>query len=309
MPIHLFEASELDVDPDRPGVYRTPEVAPDDLPARSVVASWNHATTSGMSLRARVQVRRRGEWSPWLPVAVRGAAGADPAPEYPEGLRLAGDEVISDGPTIEAARVEVEVGEGQPVPRRMGASFWPRFAPIALPDDPFEPEVVVERIAQHHQDTEEGHRICGPCSLTMALRHFGHDLEVREVMAGVRDPWAGIYGNWTLLAAFAGELGLSAWVERGGGPQRLGQVLQAGRLAILSLSWKDHELPGSAIPASDGHLVLAIGAEEGGVVVLDPAFRDLDVGTTVYPWQGLLRAWKSGAMVVVGRDEVFSSDA
>jgi hypothetical protein len=309
VPVHLFEASELEQVEDRPGVYRTPDVAPADLPARSVVASWNHATTPATPLRVRVQVRRRGEWSPWLPVAVRGAAAEESPPEYPEGLRLAGDEVVSDGPTLEAARVEVEVGEGEPAPRRVGASFWPRFAPVALPDDPVEPEVTVDRLAQYHQDTDETHRICGPCSLTMALRHFGQEAEVLEVMAAVRDPWAGIYGNWSYLAAYAGERGLAAWVERGGGPPRLGQVLEAGRLAILSLSWRDHELPGAPNPSSDGHLVLAVGAEEGGVVVLDPAFRDQEVQAVTYPWQGLLRAWKSGAMVVVGRDELFSPGA
>ena len=131
------------------------------------------------------------------------------------------------------------------------------------------------------------------------FRHFGQAADPLEVAADVQCPWQGIYGNWTQLAAVAGERGLAAWVERGGGPARLGQHLGLGRLVILSLRWAEHELPGAPIPSSDGHLVLAVGCGPDGVQVMDPAFRDPEVELVTYDWQGLLRAWKSGASVVL----------
>jgi hypothetical protein len=134
----------------------------------------------------------------------------------------------------------------------------------------------------------------------MAMEHFGISQGPLEVAAAVKDPWSGIYGHWSYLAAYAGECGLRSWVERGGGPVRLAEHLAKGRLVILSLQWQDHELPGAPLTSSEGHLVLAVGTETEGLWVMDPAFREEEKQLHLYPWQGILRAWKSGAAIVLG---------
>lgn len=296
--IHLFEASELESP--SPGVWRTPPVSV-DLPARSLVASWNHSLSPGQTLEVWARMQRRGEWSAWGRIGARGGGAAGLAPELPPGTTLEADEWVSDPVPLEAGQLELRGPEGDP-PRRLGLATWPVFAPVALPEDPVDPLLREGRVLQYLLPTEESGRLCGPSCLTMALRHFGIPCDPMEVAAEVHDPWASIYGNWSLLAARAGELGLAAWVERGGGPVRLARHLAAGRLAILSLRWEEHELAGAPLPSSRGHLVLAVGCLPEGCLVMDPAFRDPDLQLHCYEWQGLLRAWKSGASVVIGPD-------
>lgn len=295
MPVHLYETDELERL--APGRWRTPAATP-TLPAQSVVPSWNLALPPGAALRARLELRRAGSWEPGVLVGVRGAA-LEPPPVLPPGLELAGDELRSPRVPIEAARLELEV-DGAEAPRRAGLAFWPHFAALELPEDPVEPLLRQGRVRQHSLQSPESHRLCGPSSLTMALRHLVGPAEVLEVAAAVRCPWADIYGHWTYLAALAGERGLAAWVERGPGPARLARHLAQGRLVILSLQWREHELPGAPHASSDGHLVLAVGADHEGAWVMDPAFREAERQLARYDWQGLLRAWKSGAAVVLG---------
>ncbi len=298
MPVHLFESSELIAQ--SPGMFRTPVMKP-EVPCLKVVASWNQSLPLKGGVEVWIRVQQLGDWSPWLLLARRGMPVGE-APAYPEGLSLNGDEVCSATNPIEAAELEVRLDGEASAPRRLGLCFWPRFAKVALPEDEVLVDVTVPRVRQY-LIPEIGSRVCGPSSLSMALAHFGQEVSPTEVATAVYDPWFDIYGNWSHLAAYAAERGLAAWVERGGGPARLAEHFGKGRLVILSLQWTDHELPGAALPRSAGHLVLALGAQESGVVVLDPAFKDAKVVRTVYPWQGLLRAWKSGAAIVVGPEE------
>jgi hypothetical protein len=296
--IHLFEAGELEqVEGNR---WRTSVVRP-DLPARSLVPSWNLALEPEQSLEIWGRMRRKGAWCEWSRIAIRGPLAKECCPILAPETELAADEWLSPGDTIEEAQIELRGGSGQP-PRRLGLSFWPVFAPIALPEDPVEPLVTSGRVRQYQLASEEAGRLCGPSCLSMALRHFGLGRDPLEVAAAVRDPWAGIYGNWSLLAAYAGELGLASWVERGGGPVRLAHHLERGRLAILSFQWREHELTGAPLACSDGHLVLAVGCQSEGCWVMDPAFREEDRELHLYDWQSVLRAWKSGASVVLGRE-------
>ncbi len=294
MGVHLFRDRELVATPEG---FATPRVVA-GTPAKKVVFSWNATLEPGEGLEAEARVWVAGVESPWIRVGVRGAAASLAPPVCPPGLRLDADELVSCDDPIEA--VELRVRGPSRRPRRLGVTWWPSFERFEVPTREVRSACIPERIAQYHLDPERGGRVCGPSSLTMAFRALGVEIDPLEVAERAKDRWADIYGNWTYLAALAGELGFASWVERGGGPRRLQEHLERGRLAVVSLQWGPGELPEASSPSSAGHLVLAVGVDPEALSVLDPAFRDPGVQVLRYSWQSVLRAWKSGAMVVVG---------
>lgn len=293
MAVHLLDPSQLEADGE---AWVSPWLAV-DLPARAVVASVSAAGPEAAPLILEVAARTAAGDSAFAPVAAWGPGAPAEAPPFPEGLRLDGDEVVADPGPLLAARVRVQGARGL---RRVGVTFWPSFDKVAVPRRVVAAPALPPRIPQYSVDPEIGGRICGPTCLTMALRARGLEADPLEVAAAVLDPWADLYGNWTRLAAEASFRGLAAWVERGGGPVRLVEHLRRGAFAILSVRWVEGELTGAPIASSAGHLILAVGADAEGVHVLDPAFRDPEVQVVRYPWQDLVRCWKSGAMVVLG---------
>lgn len=304
MAVEMVREEELEREdrPDGSVAWTTPAFRP-SLPARRVVPFWNVVRErEGPPVRAELKLTIRRDETPWMMVAGRGLAASDAElGPFPAGISLDGDELALDKGTLQAARLRVVCAPGLPAPSRAGVAFWPVFDAVALPQRPVKPAFTEGRIAQHAQHPELGRHICGPSSLAMALGHFGHPVGAVDLALEVRDAWSELHGHWTNLAAAAGERGLVAFVERGGGPARLAEHLARGRLAILSLRWEDGELVGSAIPRSAGHLVLAVGADRDAGLFMDPAFKDPEIQVVRYDWQSVLRSWKSGAMVVVGR--------
>lgn len=293
--VHLFEAGELVEHPE--GGYASPPVEA-SMPARSVVASWNTGATRPVEVFARFRPRG-GTPGPWMRIGYRGDGPLPPPGPFPPGTTLEGDELtVKDSPL---PPVELRVVAAQR-PRRLGLAFWPVFDRIALPEGRSGTGNRPSRIAQYAVCATLGGRICGPSSLTMGLRALGIEADPAQVAAGAYDPWGDIYGNWSYLADEASRRGAAAWVERGGGPIRLAEHLARGRYAIVSLRWGPGELAGAPSAQTQGHLVLAVGATPEHLEVLDPAFRDPGVGVTAYPWQDVVRCWKSGAMVVLARE-------
>lgn len=275
-------------------------------PCNRVVPSFQVGLAPGDRLRVCVRIQSssgeslRGELGGWGEPLPAGLPEPDP------GLRREVDELVLEGGQVLSVDLEFQVEDPKSNLLRAAVAFWPSFEEIELPPGSCLPSSKVPRICQYASGHPEGGRICGPASLTMGLQGLGVSAELLRECEEVWDPYFGIYGNWARLAARAGDHGIRAWVERGGGPRALGAHLAARRLVLLSLAWDGHERPNPPIPRSSGHLVLAVGFDSEGVWIQDPAYSPEHPDRSHLDWQGLLRSWKSGASIVLEKASVRS---
>jgi uncharacterized protein YvpB len=120
---------------------------------------------------------------------------------------------------------------------------------------------------------------CSPTSVSMVLNYWSAQLgrsdlnrDVPEVAAAVYDPgWAGT-GNWPFNTAYAGSFpGMRAYVTRLATVDEVEAWIQAGVPVVASVTYS--LLKGDA-DAGDGHLVVVVGFDEqGDVVINDPGTR------------------------------------
>ncbi len=148
-------------------------------------------------------------------------------------------------------------------------------------------------VPQRSQTTEavDAARVCSPTSLAMVLQTYGVNKPTREVALGVYDHGAALYGNWSFNVAYAHQVsGMTAYVARLGFEEAEAEIL-AGRPVVISHNWNRGELTGAPISETDGHLIVIVGFDaRGDVVVNDPAARPGTVRRT-YRRAEIARSW------------------
>jgi hypothetical protein len=135
---------------------------------------------------------------------------------------------------------------------------------------------------------------CSPTSMSMLLSFWSTNLhradldyDVPDVARGVNDPnWPGT-GNWPFNTAFAGaHEGIRAYVTRFSDVSELEDWIAAGIPVAISVSYG--YLKGRPERAN-GHLVVCIGFDENGnVIVNDPGRR---LVRQTYLRENLIKAW------------------
>jgi len=150
----------------------------------------------------------------------------------------------------------------------------------------------VEFISQFAAEADDRDSLCCPTSATMLLRYWGVDIDVREFARLSYDRRHQLYGNWSLTVAAMSAFGLCAWVQRHYSLIELSNCIDAGRPVIVSVAFDAGKLPGSPIKKTAGHLLVVRGfAEDGTVLVNDPAGHDGDAGQIAYDYSAFSRAW------------------
>ncbi|GGJ25981.1 peptidase C39 family protein [Deinococcus roseus] len=148
----------------------------------------------------------------------------------------------------------------------------------------------------------EGVLWCSPASISMMLKYYGVDLSVRDAARKTHDPGYGGSGNWVFNMAVVGGYGLNAHVTR---LENLGEVekwIAKGVPVVISAAWKRGELPHAFLPQSPGHLMVVIGFDRNGnVVVNDPAGKDDTHVRITYDRAILEKLWlqHSGGMAYI----------
>ncbi|WP_045234384.1 peptidase C39 family protein [Deinococcus pimensis] len=148
----------------------------------------------------------------------------------------------------------------------------------------------------------EGEGWCSPTSVSMVLAYWGHDVTVPEAARGTYDAQYEGTGNWAFNAAFAASRGFTAYATRLGGLADVERHILAGVPVVMSLGWGAGELPNAPIPKSEGHLIVIVGFDaRGNVVVNDPAGRTDAEVRRVYDRATLEKLWltHSGGTVYV----------
>ena len=269
-------------------------------PANRVVPSYVVDLADGESVQVFLRLHLSNEVTPWVWISFWGKSSEDHhKKDLPFGIKRSIDELVSETSPIEMVDLKIVFDSCRSSLEKASISFWPDFGKLEIPDFCVDPWIEVERVPQYQSGHKEAGRICGPASLTMALRGLGKAVSLDQLASQAHDPFYKVYGNWTRLACLASSYGYSSWVERGGSAKRIVQNLRNRNLVILSLSWKEHERSDAPIRCSNGHLVLVTGSDEDGLVILDPAYPEGKIQSTHLAWQTLFRCWKSGAMIIV----------
>ena len=154
-------------------------------------------------------------------------------------------------------------------------------------------ELPIKPISQkEYKDKDLQNRICSPACLTMALNYFGKKITLPQVLKGVFDEGAKIYGTWSLNTAYAGELGLKCCVTRCASLAQAEAEIYQARPLIISVSFKKGELKNAPIPETKGHLILLSGLDENGnFICLDPAAKTAATVKRIYTRKELAKVW------------------
>jgi hypothetical protein len=153
-----------------------------------------------------------------------------------------------------------------------------------------------------------GEAWCSPTSLAMVLAYFGARPSAAWVPAGHPDPWVdevarrvydGGYrgtGTWPFNTAYAGSLGLDAFVTRLRDLTDVERFVAAGIPVVVSVRFARGQLTGAPIGASNGHLLVVVGFDAAGnPVVNDPAAPSDATVRRTYDRGQLERAWLGGS--------------
>ena len=140
-------------------------------------------------------------------------------------------------------------------------------------------ELILPVPTRSQLDYPGGDAWCSPASVSMVLSYWSAQLarsdlnrDVPEVAAAVYDPgWPGT-GNWPFNTAYAGSFpGMRAYVTRLGVVSELEAWIRAGVPIITSVTYSI--LKGQP-DQGDGHLVVVVGFDDKGDVILnDPGTR------------------------------------
>ncbi|QFP77900.1 peptidase C39 family protein [Deinococcus sp. AJ005] len=145
---------------------------------------------------------------------------------------------------------------------------------------------------------------CSPTSVSMILAARGVDVTVPQAAKATYDRAYDGTGNWSFNAAYAGALGMRAYVTRLPSLAAAEKFTGAGLPIAVSLGWKKGELPGAAIATSSGHLMVLIGFDKAGNPVLnDPAAPSNETVRRTYPRAAFEKLWLShsgGLSYVIG---------
>lgn len=289
------------------------------FPATQLVPSWIARTPPGSWIEVELQAvtaegRRTkwyvmGRWSehgePRTSVAGQGDGDGD----------VAVDTFVARRPVV-AYRVRVRAcGAGVRVD---GLAVMASAAPprVPMPSPPSGAGPVQLDVPVHWQHAHAGHHPeydggganwCGPAATAMVLAYWGREpADLDGVGVGCPSPAVdhaarGTYdssylgtGNWPFNVAYAGTFGLRGFVTRLRSAAELERLVRAGIPVVVSLSFKDHELPGAGYSTAGNLMVVTGFTGDGDVRVNDPAVPDGRV-RRVHPRAAFEHVWLRGS--------------
>lgn len=259
-----------------------------------IIPSWNVRTSgrSGFYMSLRVRRQDNAEWSHWMPCATWGKhPSIDPSENPVDWCHFEIDHLKC---TVEVDAAEVRIAEKQ---RDTGA-VMDRLTFSLADDGPGESDAIpfpaldlrVPFRSQHEVTPAMAPRVCSPTCVAMLLNYYGIPATTEDVAAMCYDHVHDIYGHWNRAIQTAFALGLRGYVQRFAGWAEAIKHLENGRPLVASIAFAEGALPGSAVPQTNGHLVVIRGLEPHCVIVNDPAAPP-DAKPIRYPLRPFSRAW------------------
>ncbi|MHB2026339.1 MAG: C39 family peptidase [Elusimicrobiota bacterium] len=280
-------------------------------PFDRLVGSWNARIPENGYLVMQARARGANGWSPWFELGRQKGRRFFSPPRQESAFGFVDEDTLMLRAPATALRYRVLLSAADP--RAKPAVLI--LAAVSVsdgktgPEKPFAPgpwigELKVSPRSQMTEQARYRRDICSPTSLAMALSFWGRNLATAGVARNVRDETTKDYGNWSFNAAFAGSPDFAAYFSYLSSLRDIQREIAHGRPVVASLTFGDHELTGSPIPKTKGHLVLATGfTRAGDVIVLDPAAPSAKFARRVYPRAQFRKAWlvnKRGASYLMG---------
>lgn len=285
---------------------------------QQAVPSWQADAPAGTALEIMLRAETDGRWTQWYTLGWWSSSAElrhSVAGQRDTDARVATDTLLLDRP---ASAVQWRVGlhgraAATPALREIAVALGP-VDEVAPPAPlPVIAPLAVPALSQMVYPGG-GPVWCSPTSLAMLLAYwfaqtgapqlapFTKPQSVPELVApAVYDAVYDGTGNWPFNTAYAATLGLSGYVLQLSGLDELAEWLAAGVPLVTSIAWQPGELRDAPIGHSDGHLVVVVGVDQqGDVIVNDPA-ADPRLGQPVrrsYPQAQFRQAWNSSGRTV-----------
>jgi len=273
--------------------YETPVEASGDCyvweveeaaPFGELLISWNGRRPEEGELLISVSVLEDGVWSPYIPYMRWGSEGQS-------SIQRSEDQLFRKGGGF-CVRVDGPVGCLRAL--FASASNLEQFD-FASPDQHLRSVQLmgVAPVSQMALDHPDHRRLCSPTSTAVAVHYLGGALDPIGIAQGVRDERRDIYGNWVLNAAEASSRLGERWkvyAQRLGSFDELHDQLAHNLPVVVSVKG---EIPGGALPYSEGHLMVIVGydAEKRRVIAIDPAFDSNEEALVSYDLGDFLAVW------------------
>ncbi|MFN0072174.1 MAG: peptidase C39 family protein [Chloroflexota bacterium] len=276
----------LDEQGPRSGSIESPirEVVFDEL-----IPSWNTRTPSGTWIETFARVRSDGAWTGWYSF---GEWSSDVSMGHRRSVNGQQDSVAKVSTdtlqlrrTADAYQLRVDLhSTANHVSPRLTLAAAVTTVNATMPrsgvSDRIAPPMLLDVPERSQMIYPGGGEVwCSPTSTSMVMAYWSAqtgnaalDRPVPEVADGTYDPVYRGTGNWPFNTAYASEAGLSGYVSRAGSIGEIERWLAAGVPVIASLGWSAGQLPEAPIASTRGHLLVIVGVNErGDVIVNDPA--------------------------------------
>jgi len=283
-----------------------------------LIPSWHATTPSGTWIQLHVRAKLETGWSPWYRLPIW---SSDPATLKRHSVKLPSDATggvdvdtffLKSPLTASAYQLSATLFSTNPAVSptlhmvAAAASRDQKLYPQNSPDQtvwgknlpvPGRSQGLPEYKGKGYGGG--GEVWCSPTSTSMVLEYWSQVLNNPSLNQTVPDAAAGCYdwvydgtGNWPFNTAYASSLGMFGVITRLYSMTEAEAWIKAGVPLIISISFKAGELPGAPISKTNGHLIVVRGfAENGDVLVNDPAGRDNGSVQFTYPRAALEAAW------------------
>lgn len=275
------------------------------FPFQSLIVSVNYTAQPDALLLLEVQVRINGVWSEFYKLGLFSKDLKSCFPDQQDAFGKVETDTLSLFSAAEAYRVRIHFKGTLSLQGfyACGLRFpfiYDEKKSACLPEGAYQTSVApLSQMQVKHPDHR---RICSPVSLCMALQTLGFEVSLKDVMSGVLDQRANIYGNWIFNTAYASEVGAESYVKRFSALAELKDYCREDSLVIASIAYEKNDLPGAPMERTDGHLVLIRGYEPGQILVADPAASTNDTVLRTYEAVAFAKAWlerKQGVAYIV----------
>lgn len=275
----------------------------------NAVATWNADLPPGTTVRLEIRVRDASGWSSWYAMGEWGPDGGKSISGQSDARGKVDVDTLKLTSPANAlqyrAKLSTTSEAASPLLRQVSVTYADMKTWLTGPQLARVPGAVrdldVPQRSQLEEDPSYRSEICSATSLAMLMQYWGLDRSVAQVVAGVRDRTARIYGNWALNMAYAGMNGFEARVERFYSMVQVEQQIAAGRPVAISIAFNPGELSASPIKSTDGHLIVVRGfTSDGSVIVNDPIASSAKSVRLIYNRDELTRIWlRSGGVAYV----------
>ncbi|MBI3967725.1 MAG: peptidase C39 family protein [Chloroflexi bacterium] len=277
------------------------------FPFDEVVPSWQVDTAGGSEIKVEVRALLQPGWTGWYTLGFWGDNARSQRGQDDANARVAIDTLKLRQPaTAVQYRVTLTRGaEVAPLLRGFAVSLADSGR-VAANVSPVRPEMARDLDVPRRSQLQDGgslaNEICSPTSLGMVLGFWDVVQPTQQVVRGVYDRGAGIYGNWPFNTAYAASLGVTAFVDRFNSITDLEDEIAAGRPVIISVNYREGELAGAYLRRTGGHILVVRGiTSDGSVIVNDPFSPDAGSVRRVYRRDQVAKVWLNNAGGVVYR--------